>query len=77
MEIPSKIKELERRYLETKENLEQSQRITGELQAELLKMQGAIVQLREIEKEQKVEKAKKVVEKTKAEKSVDKSILTR
>ena len=76
MEIPSKIKELERRYLETKENLEQSQRITGELQAELLKMQGAIVQLREIEKEQKVEKAKKVVEKTKAEKSVDKSILT-
>ena len=63
MEIPSKIKELERRYLETKENLEQSQRITGELQAELLKMQGAIVQLREIEKEQKVEKAKKVVEK--------------
>ena len=77
MEIPSKIKELERRYLETKENLEQSQRITGELQAELLKMQGAIVQLREIEKEQKVEKAKKVVEKAKAEKSVDKSILTR
>ena len=77
MEIQSKIKELERRYLETKENLEQSQRITGDLQAELLKMQGAIVQLRELDKEEKVAKAKKVVVKTKAEQSVDKSILTR
>jgi hypothetical protein len=77
MEIQSKIKELERRYLETKENLEQSQRITGDLQAELLKMQGAIVQLRELDKEEKMAKAKKVVAKTKAEQSVDKSILTR
>lgn len=57
MEIQSKIKELERRYLETKENLEQSQRITGDLQAELLKMQGAIVQLRELDKEEKMAKA--------------------
>lgn len=48
MELKSKLEKLERRYLETKESLEQSMKLTNDLNAQLLKYEGAIRLLREL-----------------------------